>query len=183
MPPLLKENTIEIGIAFKKRNQKKLRKLNDHILRSAVIEFSKPWYILAVLSYVLGKITSKPRYLKKEMEKFMFPIEKCLDDLAKNADRYDEIEWTGAFANLELKIKNLESGDPRFINGLMTKGKLKVAATLYAQGISLGLAAEMTGMNKQDVQNYAGKTMMFDRVKEEQTILERMKNARQLIHG
>ena len=63
----------------------------------------------------------------------------------------------------------------------MSKGRLKVAATMYAQGVSLGLASEMTGIEKQEIMDYAGKTMMFDRVKDEKTVLERIKNARNLI--
>ena len=56
-----------------------------------------------------------------------------------------------------------------------------MAATFYAQGMSLGVASEMTGIQKQEILDYAGQTMMFDRLKEEKTIKERMKIARQLI--
>ena len=56
-----------------------------------------------------------------------------------------------------------------------------MAATLYAQGMSLGVASEMTGMEKQEILDYAGETMMFDRLKEEKPIAERMKFARKLI--
>ena len=56
-----------------------------------------------------------------------------------------------------------------------------MAATFYAQGMSLGVASEMTGMEKQEILDYAGQTMMFDRLKDEKTIKERMRIARQLI--
>lgn len=175
----------EIGIAmyeaFKKRDQRKLRKLNDKILKTAVLEFSRKLYDLSVFSYVLSKIISKPRYVSKEMEKFMEPIEQDLKQMAKSADDYSEEEWKIQVNILEKDIEHLEGEDPRFIISLMQKGKLKVAATLYAQGISLGLASEMTGMNKQDILDYAGKTMMFDRLKEEKGILERVRYLRKLV--
>jgi len=167
--------------AFKKRDQRKLRKLNDKILRTAVLEFSSKLYDLAVFSYVLSKIISKPRYVSKEMEKFMQPIELDLKQMAKSADEYSDEEWKIQSNILEKDIEHLEGEDPRFIISLMQKGKLKVAATLYAQGISLGLASEMTGMNKQDIMDYAGKTMMFDRLKEEKGILERVRVLRKIV--
>lgn len=177
----LKDLLISICDAFGKRNQKKLRKINDQILKQAVIEFNKRWYDLAVLSYVLAKITSKPRYLRKEMDKLMAPVEKQIALIAKVDGAANDAEWARMFAELETRIKNLDSDDKRFITDLMTKGKLKVASILYAQGISLGLASEMTNMPKQDILDYAGKTMMFDRIKDEQGILDRLKNARKLI--
>lgn len=180
MPPY-KEILSEISSGFNRANQKKLRKINDRVLKAAVIDFSKELYQIAVISYVLSKIVSKPRYLRKERAKFMLPIEKKLNEIAKKSDRLTPEQLQEEFSALETTIKNLEADDPRFIIDLMTKGKLKVAATLYAQGISLGLAAETTGMNKQDILNYAGKTMMFDRIKEEQSITDRVKNARKLI--
>lgn len=180
MPPV-KDLFAEITTAFKKRDQKKLRKINDRILKSAVLEFNKQIYDVAVISYVLNKITSKPRFQRKELETKMANIDKMLSDITKAIERLNETEWNEAFQKLHDKIKDLESDDPRFIRDLMNKGKMKVAATLYAQGLSLGLACEMTGMNKQEILDYAGKTMMFDRIKEEQSIQERMKNARRLV--
>ena len=66
---------------------------------------------------------------------------------------------------------------------LVTKGRLKMAATIYAQGIGLGVAAEVTGLDKQEILDYAGETMMFDRLKEEMTIGDRLKNARKFLSG
>ena len=85
------------------------------------------------------------------------------------------------FPVLEKAVASLEQRDPRFVVDLVTKGKLKMAATLYAQGMSLGVASEMTGMEKQEILDYAGETMMFDRLKDEKPIAERMKFARKLI--
>jgi hypothetical protein len=179
----LKELLTEVNIAFKKRNQKKLRKLNDQLLKGAVLEFNRELYELAMLTYVLSKIVSKPRFMARDMEGHMKAIEKSLKDLASNGETYDAQKWTERFTDMEDHIRNLEADDQRYITGLMKKGRLKVAATLYAQGLSLGLASEMTGMDKQDILDYAGKTMMFDRLKEEKSIGERVRNARKMITG
>jgi hypothetical protein len=180
MPPI-KDLLSEIASAFKKRDQRKLRKINDKVLKGAVLEFNKQIYDVAVLSYVLSKLVSKPRYMRRELEEKMTAIDRVIADNVKIVSKMNEEEWISAFQSIEDRINDLDSEDPRFIRDMMDKGRLKVAATLYAQGLSLGLASEMTGMNKQDIQEYAGKTMMFDRVKEEQSIQERMKNARKLL--
>ena len=68
-----------------------------------------------------------------------------------------------------------EASDRRFITDMLSKAKLKVASTLYAQGFSLGNASEITGVEKREIQSYAGGTMMFDRVKPEKTMVQRLK--------
>jgi len=133
---------------------------------------------MTVLSYVLSKIISKPRFLNKENEKKMQTIESSLDNIIKAENEEDAFNKS---KDVVEAIKLLEKDDPRFLIDLMSKGRLKVAATAYAQGVSLGTASEMTGMDKQEIMDYAGKTMMFDRVKDEKTIEERLTFARKLI--
>ncbi len=168
--------------AFSKKNQRKLRKLNDAILKESVMNFTIPLYELAVLSYVLSKIVSKPRYISKENEPRMDEITRNLQDIVKNID-LPEKKILIKFKKIDETIFSMEKRDARFLRDLTSKGRLKAAATLYAQGLSLGTASEMTGMNKQDILDYAGRTLMFDRIKEEKTIHERMKLARTLIGG
>ena len=176
-----KEMAYSIVTAFQKRNQRKLRKLNDQILKEVSIEFSKSHYELAVISYILSKIVSKPRFLVKENDGKMVDIEKAMKKIAECVDSCPPEEMQKRIDELYGTVKELERGDARFLIDLVSKGKLKVAATVYAQGISLGVASELTGMEKQEILDYAGKTMMFDRVKEEKTIHDRMKIARKLI--
>ncbi len=167
--------------SFRKRNQRMLRKLNDEILKGTALEFDKIRFNLAVFSYVLSKIVSKPRYLSSECVGCLDRIEEALEALSEKIDSAPENEVMEAFDALEHAIAHLEEKDPRFVIGLITKGKLKTAATLYAQGISLGVASEMTGLDKQEILAYAGETMMFDRLRDEKSIAERMKAARKLL--
>ncbi len=96
-------------------------------------------------------------------------------------DDSNEAELLELFTEMEQSIACLESKDPRFVTDLVTKGKLKMAATFYAQGMSLGISSEMTGLEKHEILDYAGETMMFDRLKEEKSIDDRMKMARKLL--
>ncbi len=178
---VLIEYVPRIFSAFQKRNQRRLRKLNDYILKETALDCTKVNFELAIISYVLGKIVSKPRFLKKECQPCLRDIESALQKLMRNMKSEDEKQILSIFSEIEKGIACLDELDPRFATGLIKKGKLKMAATFYAQGMSLGVAADMTGIEKQEILDYAGETMMFDRLKEEKTIQERMKVARQLI--
>ncbi|MFH1521255.1 MAG: hypothetical protein ABID61_06425 [Candidatus Micrarchaeota archaeon] len=167
--------------SFKARDQRKLRKLNDEVLKVSYLEFNKVTYNLGTLSYVLSKIVSKPRFLSSACSTSLNAIEKLLAKLANRIDVAQEDELLTIFSDLERTIAHLEERDPRFIINLVAKGKLKMAATFYAQGMSLGVAADMTGLDKQEILDYAGETMMFDRLKDEIKISDRMKIARRLI--
>ncbi|HLD59642.1 MAG TPA: hypothetical protein VI912_01505 [Candidatus Bilamarchaeaceae archaeon] len=173
----------DILLGFKNRNQKKLRKLNDIILKEAVLHFTKPTFELGVFAYILSKLVSKTRFLKKQNDVKFKEIEAILKDLSKNIDRLPESQCLLLFRDLENDIIQLEEEDKRYITNLVTKGRLKAAALLYAQGVSIGVASDVTGINKQDIQSYAGKTRMFDRLEEPISIKDRMKIAHKLIGG
>lgn len=177
---LVKKFTFSMLNDFKRRNQRALRKLNDQILIEAAINFTRPLYGLAVLSYILSKIVQKPRFLTSEYSKQLLEIEKKLA-FAETARTEDEAELLRRFHDVESSIVSLEKRDKRYLIGLVEKGRLKTAATMYAQGISLGVASEMTGMDKQEILSYAGDTMMFERIKEELSIKDRVKIARAFI--
>jgi hypothetical protein len=169
--------------AFRKYDQRNLRKMNDEILKSTALDCDKVCFDLAVFSYVLSKIVSKPRYLAPEYGKSLKEIAGVFQIIVDKLDYADEDELLALFTDLESSIAHLEDRDPRFVVDLVTKGRLKMAATFYAQGMSLGVAAEMTGLEKQEILDYAGETMMFDRLKDEMTIEDRIKTARKFLTG
>lgn len=169
--------------ALKKRKQNSLRKLNDRILKEAAINFTRPLYRLAVLSYVFAKIMQKPRFLMPQYTRQLHAIESSFARAADSIERVGEQELLAMFSHVEKDILALEKRDIRFITNLVQKGQLKTAAIMYAQGISLGVAAEMTGMDKQEILSYAGETMMFERIREEAGIKDRMKIARRFLGG
>ena len=177
----LKELTHEVLDAFSKKNQKKMRKTNDKILAELMISFTKEMFNLAVISYVLSKVLAKPRFYGRAYKESMERVDQVLGHMERSAGNPEE--YLVAAGNLEETIGAMESEDQRFVKGLVEKGKLKTAAILYAQGMSLSLATELTGMSKQDIMDYSGKTMMADRVQEAVGISERVKKARKAFEG
>ncbi len=86
----LSPSVSSILTSFHKRNQRKLRKLNDEIMRSAALDFNRSTFDLAVFSYILSKIVSKPRFLESECDSCLKNIEDALQHLVQRVDIGDE---------------------------------------------------------------------------------------------
>jgi hypothetical protein len=167
---------------FKKRRDKKLRKIKDALIKEASMSANKLYFELAVVAYILSKITSKPRLTAPEYQDYLKDIEVGVRELT-NAVRQGkkDTELFAYIKKIESSVKKMEKVDQRFLRDIVSKGRLKLAATMYAQGLSLGIASEMSGIEKQDIQDYSGNTMMFDRVKEEVKLKERLKKLKRYI--
>ncbi|MGV8176513.1 MAG: hypothetical protein ACP5NX_01810 [Candidatus Bilamarchaeaceae archaeon] len=174
----------KVDSAFKAKNSKKLRKLVDDILTESAGTYAKAAYELAVITYVLSKILSKSRFQSSEYDGGMAEVDRLISVAAKElAKRSDQGRILEIFKQTRESIRNLDKEDQRFLNDLVVRGKTKIAAILYAQGMSLGTASELAGIAKQDIMDYAGKTMMFDRMKEEVSVRDRLKVAKRLMGG
>ncbi len=171
----------EILSAFERKNPKKLRKLHKRLLKDASLNSSKKTVELAVLTYVLSKVCSKTRFQTQEMRPYQKDILEAMYALCE-ADN-DNKRWWAALKKVEDNILSLDDRDRRYVLSLMDKGRLKAAATLYAQGFSLGRASDYVGVPKQEILAYVGKTMMFDRVKEEISAVHRFKRFRHYVEG
>ncbi len=150
--------------AFRRKNAKELRRINDAFVSLLIRERDPQLVRYAVISYILSKIVSKPRYMERK-EKIKV-IHSALLELIHSPKALDKVERA---------IVELDEEDPRFLFDLFTKAKVKLAATLYAKGVSLGVASKLTGIPKGEILSYAGKTMMFDRLKAEVDVKERVK--------
>ncbi len=177
----LKELTKDVLDAFLKKKQKKMRKAHGKIAEELLASFSEEMFRLSVISYMLSKILAKPRFYGRPYKEPMDRMGQVLKHMLRNVGKPEEY-MTGA-DNLEETIREMESEDPRFVKSLVEKGKLKTAAILYAQGMSLSLASELTGIAKQDIMDYSGKTMMADRVEEAIGMAERVKKAKRAFGG
>lgn len=167
---------------FEKRSHRKLRKIFSELIRELPIYYSKKRFAITLLAYVLSKIVSKPRLMGKEHVDARYQIIQSINRMADRIDTCSDDEFEGLFDDIKDKIKNLEKSDPRFLMNMINKGRLKIAAIMYAQGISLGRASELTGIDRHDILDYSGKTYMADRLKEEIPIFERINIAKKILY-
>ncbi len=181
MPLSLSETAVLISSALKDRDVHAMRKINDRCIDETAVKFSTHTYLYALVSYVLSKVMSKPRYYtQKRAKESLGSVSQLLrscESYSKQAD-YDSL--LSCQNKILSAIEKMDDADRRFVKGILAKGKLKIASTLYAQGISLGSSAEMTGTDKRELLLYAGQTMMFDRLHEKKSISERMKDLREI---
>ena len=175
----LSETAVLIGLALRNRDVRAMRKINDRCIDECAIKFEQHTYLYALISYVLSKILSKPRYLMQAKSKSSLAL---VENLLRSCERFAKEADYDALVSSQNKmlatIEKMDDADRRFVKGILQKGKLKIASVLYAQGISLGNASELTGSDKREVLLYAGQTMMFDRLKEKRGIEDRMKELR-----
>lgn len=171
----------QIHKAFSSRKFSKLRKIEAELLNELLKKFSQNMLQVAIITYVLSKILSKPRFFAKENKQEIIQIENKLKELCDY--KAQTKDYDKKMNEVEQAIVALEKKDPRYIFDLFTKAKVKIAATLYAKGMSLGVVSKETNIPKEEILSYAGKTMMFDRLKEEMTMKDRVKLAKKIILG
>lgn len=181
MPLSLSETAVLIARALRDSDVRAMRKINDRCLSETALKFSEHAYVFALVSYVLSKILSKPRYLSESRAKqSFFALQTLLLQCETLAASANYPELLSCQNRILSTIEAMDERDRRFVKGILQKGRLKIASVLYAQGISLGSAAEITGTDKREVLLYAGQTLMFDRLKEKKGMAKRMKELREI---
>lgn len=150
----------QIKIAFKDYDIKRLREINNKCEKNVLLD-EKLFFTLALLSYTLSKILVKARFRNASLYQ---KIEINLSQAIQFAKSKDEIALIKSAWKILDIITNFDEKDKRYIIGIIEKGRTKIAASLYAQGLSLSRTISITGAQKQEVLNYSGKTVMSDRV-------------------
>ncbi len=158
-----------------------MRHLHDELMGQCAVRFDEGFYQLGLLTYVLSKIISKPRFWRQNKQNAYWVQTRALMRQSEGEAKLGQAEK--ALRTLEAifeRIENAEGQDPRFVKGLLMKAKIKAASTFYAQGLSLGRASEMTGLDKREILSYAGQTTMNERIPQTMAVGARLKALRAL---
>lgn len=177
LPPIF-ECLDKLSKAFDRRNVRDLREVMNHCTGKLVTEEQHAYFLLALIAYILSKIIQKPRYKDPKIFK---RIESSLSDAIAFAKVNNTSALNDRLEKLLMDIAEMEKIDRRFVTNVVEKGRTKIAALLYAQGISLDRSIALTGARKQEVLSYTGKTMMADRFGKTLSAVERLKNARKIL--
>jgi hypothetical protein len=162
--------------AYRKRKFKDLKELTEQITNDLIQEFSQEGAELAILSYLLSKILTKIRFEEQHED---IVLDK-LDVICKAGNNQDIPK---SIRELNDVVLEMESEDKRYVIDILTKARIKIASKLYAKGVSLGVVSKSFGIPQQEIMSYAGKTMMFDRLKEEIDVRKRLKTAGESLMG
>jgi hypothetical protein len=168
---------IMIQEAFRDFDIKKLREITNKCEKNILIE-EHLFFSLALLSYTLSKILQKSRY---KNERFYQSITIQLSRAVQFAKNGDEVSLVGAIEKILDIIVTYDENEKRYIISLIEKGRTKIAASLYAQGLSLSRVITITGAQKQEVLDYSGKTVMSDRAGKTISVKDRLRNAKEIL--
>ncbi|MEM4133785.1 MAG: hypothetical protein QXO35_01860 [Candidatus Micrarchaeia archaeon] len=167
----------QIKLAFKDYDIKKLREINNKCEKNILLD-EKLFFTLALLSYTLSKILVKARFRNASLYQ---KIDINLTQAVQFAKSKDEIALISSVWKTLETITDFDEKDKRYIIGIIEKGRTKIAASLYAQGLSLSRTISITGAQKQEVLNYSGKTVMSDRVGRTISAKERFNIAKKIL--
>jgi hypothetical protein len=168
----------KIKKAIENRDANKLKDINNKCSLELALFQEKYLFYTSLIAYCLSKIITKPRY--GNLSQLLKRVMKFLDVASSEARAENARGVENALENALFEISKLEQVDKRFIHDIIEKGRTKIAALLYAEGVSLDTAVSLTGAQRYEVLNYSGKTMMADRFGKTLSVRERMKKAREL---
>lgn len=134
---------MEIERNFLKRKSFELRRLSIDLLEEAVAQHDKPTAKLALISYVLSKLSSKVHMRgHKDYASFERGVTKLME-----------------MKNLDKLLGYLEKTDRRYGHSktdLVDKARAKFASKAYGFGISLSSAAMLFDTGKGKILKFAG---------------------------
>lgn len=133
-----------------------LRKVSNSAIERVMLTRQPKLVEISLISYGLSKILGKPHYLENpDWNKFKREIEKELEKTEEK--RGKKLEKT-------IKIIYDFSEDAgNYIEGVIDHGRIKQASRLYALGLSLDSAAEMTKVREDRLLEYIGATKISEK--------------------
>jgi hypothetical protein len=162
--------------AFVNKNPKRLRRIHHKLLREARLSQDHKFFDVAVISYVLSKVVTKTRFWVPRLAAERKKVEHTLQALMRDGEHWEE-----HVRKLKEAVVNLDDKDRRYLLDVWEKAKVKVAATLHSQGLSLSRAVQYTGTTKQELMSYIGKTMLFERLHDDVSLLQRLKKLEEYV--
>jgi len=161
--------------ALEEKDAVTLRKISVEAINEAAVEQHRELILLSLVDYALSKMLNKPRY--EEMEKTFF--KKVLAELkiAREGDKKGVLHRLEQAEDLVIK---LDTKKGHYEDTLIDKAKIKRAANLYYQGLSVKRASELTGAEPTRVLEYSGMGKIHE-FKDEGPLRARLKKAKEIL--
>jgi hypothetical protein len=169
----------KIKKAIDAHNANALKDISTECTLQLALTQEKHFFYSGLISYALSKILVKPRY-GRHAPPLLRRVRASLDHALGAARVDNEKDTNKALETAMFAISELEKIDRRFVHDVIEKGRTKIAAVLYAEGMSLDSAIALTSAQRHEVMSYSGQTMMADRFGKTLSVHERMKKAREL---
>jgi hypothetical protein len=165
-------------VNLENENAFELRKLSNNLIEAAMTSEDYRIVDMSLIAYAFSKIMEKPHFLenknwpefKKSMlyhlrteeqkEQTIEDVPHLLSDVLKHLDEYYN-----------------EAGN--YATNVIEQARVKQASRLYALGVSLSKAADITHVGKNELLSYIGMTRIHDRpFTQTKRLIDRYKKAR-----
>ncbi|VVB56558.1 Uncharacterised protein [uncultured archaeon] len=167
---------------FARQDAQALRAVYQQLLEDIAFSYDEPKYQLAMLSYALSKVVSKPRFWRAHKQnRYWEETRRMLAEMEMQAREGRMKEARRILSQILERVETAEEQDPRFVRGLVLKARIKSASTFYASGLSLGRAAELSGLDKREILSYAGQTRMNERLSGTISVAARLRSLKSLM--
>lgn len=181
---LLLDNITRAKKYFKVRNIPKLRSLSNDFNRDLLIFQDDLFLDLSLSILVMSNVLEKPRFWKyNEWLNIVFSIEEKLDLCLKHIRSKDIRNLRKCLNDIMDLGCSVDDKDKRFVENIVTHGRVKIGSTLYAQGLSIGKASEIAGVSKEKIFQYSGRTLISDRFGKTISIKERVNNVKSIFRN
>jgi hypothetical protein len=161
-----------------------LKEISNEATKEAVINNDVIFAKIAVITYALSKLVSKQHVVGsnswgRARKAILDSVDRLVALLKKNM----KTELIDNLDSFEDEVRKVDESLGNYIRNIIEKAEVKVSSSAYAQGLSLSVAAELTGANKTDLQNYIGITKIHDEGETRMFMNERMKKIRMIFSG
>ena len=158
-------NALEGAYAAVKGGQiENLHGLSDHIVHSMSIYNDKEITNVAVAIYALAKIFETEKYKKhKKIKEFTKAVLSHMDDAIFALKRNDLEKYSNTLQMLFRDIEGFSKRIRFYIEDVLNFSKIKKSSKLYEHGLSLGQAAEATGVTKWELMPMTGETTTHEK--------------------
>ena len=168
--------------AFRAMKSRDLKILATHTAEEAALKDSKKLAKIAITAYALYKILSKSHFIRDKRWKGTAKIiENEIENAIKAASIGNDAGTMGALEKAEERINYIDGELSNFAGNIYGKAKMKQASTVYATGLSLSKAAELTGADKKELQMYIGSTRIHDEHPNMEGISKRLKVLKEML--
>jgi len=131
--------------------------------------------LFGVLIYGLRKLLSKKHISQtEEWKNYKLQIIENLNEALKVYREEDSSKFNNYIKDTIHLIKNADKQLGRYVSIVIDDGRIKLASTAYAYGLSAAQASDLLSITKEQLMSYVGITKMPDEDKQFKSISERV---------
>ena len=161
-------------IFLEKNDYESLHLMESNTLEQSIINFNKDYSEICVMIYGLRKIISKKHISQTDSwHEYKKLILENLNESLKVYREEDHSKFNNYVKNIIELLRRADQELGRYVSIVIDDGRIKLASTAYAYGLSASQASDLLSISKEQLMSYVGITKMPDEDKSFRSISER----------